>query len=122
MSSNKHSIFCPVLRRRTYFSPSFPPVWRGKPYSSLSLVEFDPQTGQLTTIGEYGFEGLLPEQATFDASGTALAVVIYNYREQSPRTGAVEFWKVVSGNPFQLERTGFQLPVVRGAHDIVLVP
>lgn len=120
--SPDNRLIATVNMRRTYFSPSFPPAWRGKPYSSLSLVEFDPQTGQLTTTGEYGFEGLLPEQATFDASGTALAVVIYNYREQSPRTGTVEFWKVVSGNPFQLERTGFQLPVVRGAHDIILVP
>jgi len=120
--SPDNSLIATVNMRRTYYSPSFPPAWRGKPYSSLSLVEFDPQTGQLTAIGEYGFEGLLPEQATFDTSGTALAVVIYNYREQSPRTGAVEFWNVVSGNQFRLERTGFKLPVVRGAHDIVLVP
>lgn len=74
------------------------------------------------TVGEYGFEGLLPEQATFDADGNSLAVVIYNYREQNPRTGAVEFGNVVSGSQPRLERTGFKLDVVRGAHEIVLVP
>jgi DNA-binding beta-propeller fold protein YncE len=120
--SPDNTLIATVNMRRTYLSPHLPPVWRGKPYSSLSLVQFDPNTGQLTTIGEYGFEGLLPEQVTFDAAGKALAVVIYNYREPNPETGAVEFWRVISGNPPQLERTGFKLDVVRGAHDITLVP
>jgi 6-phosphogluconolactonase (cycloisomerase 2 family) len=120
--SPDNTLIATVNMRRTYFSPNFPPAWRGKSYSSLSLVQFDPKTGQLTTVGEYGFEGLLPEQATFDAGGKSLAVVIYNYREQSPRSGAVEFWNVVSGKQPRLERTGFKLDVVRGAHDIVLVP
>ncbi|MEB3339137.1 MAG: hypothetical protein VKJ46_16830 [Leptolyngbyaceae bacterium] len=117
-----NTLIATVNMRRTYFSPNFPPAWRGKPHSSLSLVRFDPTTGQLTTIGEYGFEGLLPEQATFDTTGKSLAVVVYNYREQSPRTGAVEFWHVIPGNSPRLERTGFKLDIVRGAHDIVLIP
>jgi len=33
-----------VNMRRTYL-PTFPPAWRGKPYSSLSLVQFDPASG-----------------------------------------------------------------------------
>jgi hypothetical protein len=115
------TLIATVNLRRTYLSPGLPPAWRGKPYSSLSLVQFDPQSGRLTTLEEYGFEGLLPEQATFDAGGDALAVVIYHYRERSPKTGAVEFWRVVPGSQPRLERTGYQLDVVRGAHDIELV-
>ena len=111
-----------VNMRRTYLTPSVPPAWRGKSYSSLSLVQFDPDSGDLTPVAEYGFEGLLPEQATFDATGRALAVVIYNYREPQPRTGAIEFWNLTLGDPPQLERTGYTLDVVRGAHDISLVP
>lgn len=107
--------------RRTYLA-NFPPAWRGKPFSSLSLVKFDPASGQLTTVGEYGFEGFLPEQAAFDATGKTLAVVIYNYREPSPKTGAIEFWTVIPGDEPHLERTGYKIDVVRGAHDIVLVP
>lgn len=119
--SPDNTLIATVNMRRTYL-PSSIPAWRGKPYSSLSLVQFDPTSGQLTTVDEYGFEGLLPEQAAFDASGNSLAVVIYNYREPSPRTGAIEFWNVTSGNTPALERTGYTLDVVRGAHDIVLVP
>lgn len=119
--SPDNSLIATVNLRRTYLS-SFPPAWRGKPYSSLSLVKFEPNSGGLVTLSEYGFEGLLPEQATFDADGKSLAVVIYNYREPTPKTGAVEFWNVVSGNNPTLERTGFKLDLVRGAHDIILLP
>lgn len=119
--SPDNKIIATVNMRRTYLA-DFPPVWRGKPYSSLSLVQFDPTTGQLETLDEYGFEGLLPEQATFDATGEALAVVIYNYREDRPTTGAVEFWALVENEASpRLARTGLTLDVVRGAHDIVLV-
>jgi len=114
------SLAVTVNMRRTYL-PNCLPAWRGKPYSSLSLVAIDRTSGKLTPVDEYGFEGLLPEQATFDAAGSSLAAVIYNYREETPTTGAVEFWRVVKGNSPRLERTGFKLDVVRGAHDIVLV-
>ncbi|MEO0688230.1 MAG: hypothetical protein AAFY76_25020, partial [Cyanobacteria bacterium J06649_11] len=98
--SPDESLIAIVNMRRTYL-PSFIPAWRGKSYSSLSLVKFDSDSGQLTDIDEYGFEGLLPEQVAFDAEGKSLAVVIFNYREPSPRKGAVEFWNVIpaSKNP-----------------------
>ncbi|MEM7591746.1 MAG: hypothetical protein AAF383_09550 [Cyanobacteria bacterium P01_A01_bin.83] len=119
--SPDNSLVVTVNLRRTYL-PNYIPVWRGKSYSSLSLVKFDPQSGQLTNIDEYGFEGLLPEQVTFDKSGKFLAVVIFNYRQPSPEKGAVEFWNVIPGAQPRLSRTGLKIDVVRGAHDIILVP
>jgi DNA-binding beta-propeller fold protein YncE len=86
--SPDNSLIATVNMRRTYL-PGYIPAWRGKPYSSLSLVKFNSRSGQLTKVDEYGFEGLLPEQVTFDAEGNSLAVVIFNYRESSPKTGAV---------------------------------
>ena len=119
--SPDESLIAIVNMRRTYL-PNYIAAWRGKPYSSLSLVKFDSQSGQLTKVDEYGFEGLLPEQVTFDKSGQSLAVVIFNYRQPNPKKGAVEFWHVVSGDRPRLERTGYKIDVVRGAHDLVLVP
>ncbi|MEO1593590.1 MAG: hypothetical protein AAFU71_20225, partial [Cyanobacteria bacterium J06632_22] len=119
--SPDNTLIATVNMRRTYL-PSFVPAWRGKPYSSLSLVQLDPRTGQLTALAEYGFEGLLPEQATFDARGNTLAVVIFNNREPAPTTGAIEFWNVIPGKSPRLVRSGYRLAVIRGAHDIVLVP
>lgn len=119
--SPDNSLIATVNMRRTYL-PSFLPAWRGKGYSSLSLIQFDPRTGQLTEGEEYGFEGLLPEQATFDVTGESLAVVIFHHREPSPETGAIEFWQVRKGASPWLERTGYRLEVIRGAHDVVLLP
>ena len=119
--SPDNSLVATVNMRRTYL-PNYIPAWRGKPYSSLSLVKFNSQSGQLTNVDEYGFEGLLPEQVTFDKSGKSLAVVIFNYRQPSPKKGAVEFWNVIPGDRPRLERTGYTIDVVRGAHDITLVP
>jgi DNA-binding beta-propeller fold protein YncE len=119
--SPDNSLIATVNMRRTYL-PNYIPAWRGKSYSSLSLVKFNSRSGKLTKIDEYGFTGLLPEQVTFDAEGNSLAVVIFNYRQPSPKTGAVEFWKVIPGDQPRLERTGSKIDVVRGAHDLVLVP
>ncbi len=119
--SPDNTLIVTVNLRRTYLS-TLPPVWRGKPFSSLSLVKFDRTSGQLTTVSEYGFEGLLPEQVTFDTTGKSLAVVIYHDREANPKTGAIEFWNVISGDNPQLEQSGYRIDVVRGAHDIVVVP
>lgn len=114
------SLVVTVNMRRTYLA-AMPPAWRGKSYSSLSTVQLDQETGSLTTLDEYGFEGLLPEHAVFDASGNFLATVIYNYRETSPETGAVEFWNVIQDSQPRLERTGLTLDIVRGAHVLSLV-
>lgn len=119
--SPDNTLIATVNMRRTYL-PSIILAWRGRSYSSLSLVQFDPESGRLTALDEYGFEGLLPEQAVFDQTGQALAVVIYNYREAQPRTGAVEFWAVAPGESPQLERTDVKIDVVRGPHDIRLLP
>lgn len=118
--SPDNRLIATVNMRRTYLS-NLPPIWRGKGYSSLTLLSFDPSTGELIPLDEYGFEGVLPEQATFDASGQYLAVVIFHQREPNPLTGSVELWRVEQTTP-RLERLGMEIDVVRGAHDIVLLP
>jgi DNA-binding beta-propeller fold protein YncE len=115
------SLAATVNMRRTYIPTNWL-SWRGKSHSSLSLVKVNRETGELTTVGkEYGFEGLLPENAAFDAEGNALAVVIFHDRQQSPRTGTVEFWNVIKAQEPRLERTGFKIDVTRGPHDVILV-
>jgi hypothetical protein len=85
------------------------------------LVAIEPNSGKLTQIDEYGFEGLLPEDAVFDANGKSLAVVIFHDRIPALKTGRVEFWNLIEGSKPKLERTNFQLPVTRGAHTMMLL-
>lgn len=118
------SMLVTVNMRRTYAPEGIlRTIVPGTEYSSLSLVKMNPTSGELTTVREeYGFEGLLPEDAVFDASGKSLAVVIYNYREPSPTNGAIEFWNVISTTDEpKLERTGFKIDVTRGSHSMYLV-
>lgn len=90
--------------------------------SSLSLVTIERATGRLVTIGEYPFDGILPQGITFDANGRGLAVTLLDRFDLSRRQGAVEFWQVISGSKPTLVRTGFSVSVVRGPYQLVLVP
>ena len=112
------TLIATVNMRRTYLQDTLP-VYLARARSSVSLVEFDSASGELTTTGEYFYEGLLPEDAVFDAEGESLAVTIYNYAEEFPEEGVMEFWNVTEeGDRPALERTDFTLPVVRGPHTV----
>ncbi|MEO1286212.1 MAG: hypothetical protein AAFV93_00485 [Chloroflexota bacterium] len=120
--SSDDSLIVTVDMRRTYLpdSLSFVP---GTILNSLTLLTFDNSTGQLEWIEDYGFEGVLPEHATFDADNDALAVVIYNERESPMNPAYIEFWNVEEeGNIPRLERTNLTIPVVRGAHFVYVIP
>lgn len=111
-----------VDMRRTYLPDSLTFV-PGTDLNSLSLLTFDNESGELTLIDQYGFEGVLPEHAAFDADGDALGVVVYNARSAPNGSGYIEFWNVDrSGSQPALARTGARVDVVRGPHTIVSIP
>lgn len=94
-------------------------------HASLSLLTFNPQTGQLNHVREHLFDGILPEAAVFDASGRYLAVVTFDHFDDSRPGGSVDFWRVDSDplNPRPaLVQTPHRVQVARGPHSIVLVP
>ncbi|NJM08958.1 hypothetical protein HC891_26310 [Candidatus Gracilibacteria bacterium] len=121
--SPQEDLIVAVNMGRTYL-PDRLTFWPGAQFSSLTLLSFDRETGALAVLSEpYGFVGVLPEDAMFDADGDALAVVIYNDRERPLDPGVVEFWNVVrDGEVPRLERTAVRLPLVRGPHAMNLIP
>jgi hypothetical protein len=94
-------------------------------FSSLSFFTLDPETGQLNHIGDYPYDGILPEAAAFDASSQYLAVVNYDHFDDSIAGGSIAFWRVPA-DPLDprptLVQTRYSVPVTRGAHSLVLVP
>jgi hypothetical protein len=93
------------------------------PYSSISLTTLDPTTGQLRAAGEYRLEGkVLPQGIVFDADGQNLAVTSAIDFDFTERRGGIHFFRVIQGDTPRLESTGFQASVVRGAHQLVLIP
>ncbi|MDX2242171.1 MAG: beta-propeller fold lactonase family protein [Leptolyngbyaceae cyanobacterium bins.302] len=89
--------------------------------SSLSLLTLDRQSGKLTKIDDYPFEGILPESAVFDVKGNYLAVAVYDYFTSKPE-GAVEFWQVVRKPAPTLKPMNQRIDVGRGAHQVVVAP
>jgi hypothetical protein len=118
----QESLIVTVNMRRTYL-PDNLTFFPGAFLNSLTLLTFNNQSGELVVVGEeYGFEGVLPEDAMFDADGDSLGVVIYNERENPMADGYVEFWNVIRGDAPRLERTSVRVPTVRGGHAMNLMP
>ncbi|MEL7163133.1 MAG: hypothetical protein AAFN92_20405, partial [Bacteroidota bacterium] len=109
-----------VNMERTYLPKNF---WfiPGRKTASLSLIEIDPDTGTLRTLGKrYGFAGALPEDAAFDAESNTLAVAVYHARDAvAPRRGWIEFWELTDE---ALQKTETRVEVTRGVHNLLLVP
>lgn len=120
--SPDESMIVTVDMRRTYLPNNLAFV-PGTDLNSLSLLTFNHETGQLLLIDQYGFEGVLPEHAIFDADGDALGVVIYNSREKPTGPGYIEFWNVDRrGDEPVLARSHARVYVVRGPHTMAIVP
>ncbi|MGL5925668.1 hypothetical protein [Chroococcidiopsis sp.] len=93
-------------------------------YCSLTLLDFDRQTGILTPRGTYPFEAILAEGITFDASGQFLAVANFaQFNPQRPiEQTTIDFWRVVDGVEPKLVQLDIKVPVMRGAHIVKLIP
>ncbi|MEO1299209.1 MAG: hypothetical protein AAFW75_26210 [Cyanobacteria bacterium J06636_16] len=94
-------------------------------FSSLSLITLDPETGQLNHVGDFPYDGILPEAAAFDASSQYLAVANYDHFDDGIQGGSIDFWRIAADplNPRPiLVQTRYAIPVTRGAHSMVLVP
>ncbi|RKN80346.1 hypothetical protein D7Z94_15500 [Ulvibacterium marinum] len=92
-------------------------------YSSLSLLSIDKKTGKLGHIGDYYFQGVLPEAAVFDASDNYLAVAVFDSFDDSRKGSRIDFWRVVkqAGETPFLVNTNHNVPVARGVHSMVLI-
>jgi DNA-binding beta-propeller fold protein YncE len=88
--------------------------------SSLTMVSIDRQTGRLTAVKEYPFDGVLPQGLQFDADGKSLAVTLMDQFDLTRRAGSIEFWRVDRENK-NLERTGFKATVARGVYQLALI-
>jgi len=94
---------------------------RHTPYASLTLIDIDRESGALTTVGTYYYDGILPEAATFDASGRYVAVVNFDQHLGGAEGGSIDFWRLVEGPEPKLVQTRTSIPVPHGPHSTMLV-
>lgn len=93
-------------------------------YSSVTLAALDQATGDLTEVGTFSYDGILPEAAVFDNSGNYLAVTNFDHFDDRVEGSSIDFWRIQTdpldpGNT-QLIKTEHSVPVARGAHSMVI--
>ena len=92
--------------------------------SSLNLIGFDPDAGQLTLLdGPLATDAILPEDVMFDDDGDALAIVSYqDTKDGMPQSAWMEIFKVErTDGSARLLPTGRRIDLPRGAHDLGIV-
>ncbi len=92
---------------------------RHTPYSSLTLIDIDPQTGRLETVGTYAYDGILPEAAVWDASSSVVAVVTFDQLDPGAPGGSIDFWRLVAGPEPSLVKLRASIQTPHGPHSIV---
>ncbi len=94
-------------------------------FSSLTLIRLDPETGQLSRVDDFPFDGVLPETAVFDNSSRFLAVTNYSHFDPRKSGGTIDFWRIATDvtNPGRVElvKLDYSIPVTRGPQSMVIV-
>lgn len=108
---------------RTYLHDAwFLRLWPQRDRASVQLVAIDPATGALSRRGEpVPVEGLLPEDAVFDADGDAIAVAVFHERSgPGRRRGFVDVYPIVAApDGPRLQRRIARAETMRGPHDLI---
>ena len=93
-------------------------------FSSITLLRLDPQSGSLERVGDFPFDGLLPEAAVFDNTSRFLAVTCFTHFDVSKPGGSIDFWRLAGdyADPRRVElvKTDFSVPVARGPQSMVI--
>jgi DNA-binding beta-propeller fold protein YncE len=91
--------------------------------ASVLHFRIDSSNGTLTLLKETFFEAVLPQGLIFDPTGQFLYVGINEYEgEQTSLKGAVEVWRMTSGDQPSLQRTTQRFRAPRGVHSLALLP
>ncbi len=94
-------------------------------FSSLTLIRLNAETGLLERIGDFAFDGILPESAVFDNTSQFLAVATFDHYDANRKGGSIDFWRLTSDyfDPTRIElvKTDYSVPVTRGVHSMVLI-
>jgi sugar lactone lactonase YvrE len=110
-----------VNLRYSHLSEGYDPL-RPPTSSSITLAELDRESGATRVVGEYTFDGVLPEGVVFDRTGAHLAVAVFDFNGSKKQRGAVQFWRLHGGATPRLEQLPVEVSTVRGTHSLAVIP
>lgn len=106
-----------VNMRGTVFPPGAPRFTRE---ASVTLIAFDPDSGTACRLVDMPFEGVLPEGASFDASGRHLLVTVFEGHRGAPEQAGIDVFRIdPAQNVARLVRLG-RVPTAHGAHHVAI--
>lgn len=94
-------------------------------FSSLTLIRLSAETGLLERVGDFTFNGILPESVVFDNTSQYIAVATFDHYDVNRRGGSIDFWRLTKdyfdATRILLVKTDYSVPVTRGIHSMVIV-
>lgn len=66
---------------------------RQERFASLTLIRLDQASGGLERVGDFPFEGMLPEMAIFDNASAQVAVTTFAHFDERSG-GSIDFWRL----------------------------
>ncbi len=94
-------------------------------FASISLFRMQAAEGTLEKVGDFAFDGLLPEPLVFDNSSRFLATGSFGRYDDPHAGGQIDFWRIVERNPqpgrVELVRLNESVPVARGPQSMAIV-
>lgn len=106
-----------VNMRGTAFPPVSPRFTRE---ASVTLLAFNPATGAAHALSETRFEGVLPEGASFDASGHHLLVTVFEGHAGALNQAGLEVFRVERDGVEPRLRALGRFAAPHGAHHVVV--
>lgn len=94
-------------------------------FASLSLLRLDPATGVLQRVGDFAFDGVLPEPLVFDNSSRFIAAASFEQFDNPKAGGSINFWRIADNNDepgrVELVKLNESIPVARGPQSMAIV-
>ncbi len=94
-------------------------------FASISLVRMDPDSGRLERVGDFAFDGVLPEPIVFDDSSRFIASSSFGRFEDPKAGGSIDLWRISEQNPqsgrVELIKLRESIPVSRGPQSMAIV-
>ncbi len=93
-------------------------------FASVTLLRFDSTTGIIGRVGDFPFDGRIPEAVVFDDSSRFLAVTCFSHYDPAQPGGAITFWRLAGdaqdSRRAELVKLDFSIPVARGPQSMAI--
>ncbi|WP_150123461.1 lactonase family protein [Halotalea alkalilenta] len=103
-----------VNMQGTVFAPDSPRFQRD---ASVTLLRFDPTSGELEKLADYPFEGVLPEGGSFSPDGRHFFATVFQGHADEPPNAGLEVFRIDDDQRPALQRIG-RIPLPHGVHHV----